>query len=115
MIKLINVKKDNTSPDYAVHLVDEAIKECKAVNIDVIIVIHGYGSSGVGGVIKQNVVQFLAEQKKFKKIKDFVLGENFSDLHDTVKQMQHKYPSLILNKQLQSYNSGVTVVWVKDN
>ena len=55
MIRVVNVKKDFPTVDYAFYLIDQEIKCAKALGCHAIVVIHGYGSSGKGGVIKQEI------------------------------------------------------------
>lgn len=110
MIRIINIKEDNPNSDYAMYLLDEEIKYSQAVGNRVIIVIHGYGSHGVGGVIKQKLKNYLPELKKKKVIEDFVLGENWGDLNETKQKICKISPEAILNENLSSINSGVSVV-----
>lgn len=111
-VKLLNVKEHNTSPDYAVHILDMEIKQAGPQNIGAIIVIHGYGSSGRGGAMKQQIHAYLEQQKKFGKIKDFVKGEQWSDSNEIVPAMKKQFDELILNSQISNLNSGVSVVWL---
>lgn len=112
MIKTINLKEGG-SPEYAVFLLESEINDAKATGHNVIVAIHGYGSSGVGGVIKQTVTEFLENMKKFNKIKDFIHGSHWGESNPVVKQMLKKYPQLIVNTQIMSLNSGVSIVWVQ--
>ncbi len=112
MIKIINVKRNNTIGGYANLLIDQEISNSKFTEIRVLIVIHGYGSSGKGGVIKQEVLDHLILLKKFKKIKDFVKGEEWGNLNETSKEMAALFPELILNSQIQNNNAGVSIIWI---
>lgn len=113
MIKVLNVKQNNTSGEYAVYLIDTEIVNSVRSGLNVLIVIHGYGSSGKGGVIKSQVTEYLQTAFKNKKIKAFVPGEQWSDFNLTVKQMQVLFPQLILHSQVKNLNSGISVVWVQ--
>ncbi len=112
MIKTINLKESN-SPEYAVFLLESEINDAKVTGHDVIIAIHGYGASGVGGVIKQTVTSFLEDMKKFNKIIDYVPGSHWGESNPVVRQMLKKYPQLIVNTQIMPLNSGVSIVWVQ--
>lgn len=113
MVKVINVKENNNSPEYAVFLLDSEINDSKSLGTNVIIVIHGYGSSGYGGVMKQEIFEFLQKAKKQKRIIDFVKGEEWGHLSEKVALICKHNPELILHSQIQNLNSGVTVVWVQ--
>lgn len=113
MVKVINVKYKNDVPSYAIFLIEQEIKNASMEGVNVIIIIHGYGSSGTGGIIKREVLEYLAQQKKQKNIIDFVAGEHWAEHNDIVKTMEQKFPELILNNQINNYNSGVSVVWIR--
>ena len=113
MVKVLNVKQNNNSPDYAVYLVDCEIKDSVKTGANVFIVVHGYGSSGKGGIMKQQVISFLQEQVKFKKIKAYIQGQQWAQTNDVVNQMQQLYPQLLLNSQIKHLHSSVSVVWVQ--
>lgn len=110
MTRILNVKEGNNSFEYAIYLLDCEIEEAKILHDRVIILIHGYGSHGTGGVIKDNLREYLIEAKRHKKIKNFVKGEEWSHQNPTVAQACAENPELILHEQLQGFNSGVTVV-----
>ena len=59
MLRVINVKKDFPTVDYALYLIDQEIKYSKAIGNIAIVVIHGYGSKGKGGVIKDAIKKYL--------------------------------------------------------
>lgn len=112
MIRVVNIKKDFPNTDYAMFLIDEEIKYSKAVGNKAIVIIHGYGSHGTGGAIKEAVKSYLPELKKKKIIKDYVFGENWSDTNPSKIVMCEVCPELILQENLYSLNSGVSVILV---
>lgn len=113
MIKVVNIKEHNPNNEYAVYLLDSEINDAKHTDINVLIVVHGYGSHGVGGLIKSSTMQYLKNARKQGVIVDFVPGELWCDTNDVKVQMCRLYPELILNNNLSFLNSGVSVVWVK--
>ena len=111
-VRILNVKDGNTSPEYAMHLTDQMVFDCKQLGEFAFVVIHGYGSSGKGGTIKASVQEHLQCLKKHKKIVDFVPGEMWSDSNQKVVTLQRLCPDLILSDQVKGNNSGITVVQV---
>lgn len=112
MARVINVKNNFPTVDYALYLIDQEIKYSKATGNKSIVVIHGYGSSGKGGVIKEEIKKYLPELKKKKIIVDHVHGENWGDSNPSKLKICELCPDLILQENLQSLNSGVTVILV---
>ena len=110
MIRVINIKKDNPNSDYALFLIDEEIKYSRAIGNKCIVIIHGYGSHGHGGVIKDAVKLYLPELKKKQVISDYVFGENWGETNPIKIKMCKVAPELILQENLQSLNSGVSVI-----
>ena len=110
MIRVVNIKKDNPNADYAMYLLDEEIKYSKAIGNRVIIVIHGYGSHGRGGIIKRELQSYLPHLKRKNIIKDFVFGEKWGELNETKQLICKISPEIILHENLQSINSGVSVI-----
>ena len=112
MVRVVNVKKDMPNVDYAIYLCDKEIEYAKIMHDKVIIVIHGYGSSGVGGLIKEVIMHHLSKLKKHKSIQDYVPGEMWADTNPVKEEICQQCPELILNSNLQNLNSGVTVILV---
>lgn len=110
MFKVINVKENQPECEYAVFLVEKEIDCAPKEDVDVLIVIHGYGSHGVGGTIKNEVRIKLKELKSNGKIRDFIPGEMWSDLNESKCEITQKYPNLSINSQLVNLNSGITIV-----
>lgn len=112
MVKTINVKNNNSSPDYAVYVTDSEINDSKKTDTNILVIIHGYGSKGRGGTMKQEIHNYLLQAKNHRKIIDYYKGEQWSATNEDMQQLCSLYPELILHSQIQNYNSGVTIVWV---
>ena len=106
LIKEINVEHGFTS--------DEALAYIKQVLFNskktCIYIIHGYGSSGKGGVIRQKVRSFLNAQLKNGKIKTVVNGEDFNVFNLKALELKNKHKEL--EQLFRVCNHGVTVVEV---
>lgn len=72
--------------------------------------IHGYGSSGVGGKIRVEVRQYLERQLRLKKIKLYECGEDFSIFSANTRALLSAYPELRKDSDLERHNNGVTFV-----
>ena len=110
MVRVVNIKENMPPADYAVFLLDCAINDSKKMGDKAIIVIHGYGSHGKGGEIKKAVAEYLTTAKRNKQITTFVKGDEWGELNEDKQLICKVCPELIINSQLHSFNSGVTVV-----
>jgi len=75
-------------------------------------VIHGYGSKGVGGKIKQELFKTLKTLKNTNKIKDFINNEKFTQNSPVYKAFAPLYPQLILDEDLKNLNPGITIIFL---
>jgi hypothetical protein len=112
MARIVNIKEHMPPADYAVYLLDSAIEDTKKMGEKSLIVIHGYGSHGTGGEIKKAVVEYLTTAKKKKQIKTFVKGDEWGEFNPDRQLICDVCPELIVSDQLNSFNSGVTVILV---
>jgi hypothetical protein len=76
----------------------------------IIIFIHGYGSSGTGGVIKEEVQRQLYYYKHQGRINEVVPGEDFSSRAGVGRQLLRRFPALSTHDDLNRANRGITLV-----
>ena len=72
--------------------------------------IHGYGSSGVGGSLKDAIHKSLHRRKKEGKIRSYVAGEKWDIFEDSVREILEECPELARDRDLNKYNEGITIV-----
>ncbi len=111
-IETIDIKSDMPPADVAVAKLEIMIDIFKKENVEVLKVIHGYGSHGKGGEIKKGVKKLLLLLMHFGKIKNFVCGENWGTEVIEANKVYEKYPKLLFDADLKNYNSGITIVFI---
>ena len=111
-IETINIKEGYPPADVAVANMEIEIEAHTFAKTGVLKVIHGYGSHGVGGEIKRQVLVRLAQLKKNKKISDYIPAERFGELQKNSEFILSNFPELILDDDLKNYNSGITLVFL---
>lgn len=103
----VNLKYDMPTIDIALHKMKNALTTYKGKGYKAVILIHGYGSSGVGGGIKTAVTKCLGENSMIGIVRTYTGGEQW---------LNRKREILALCKDLENYerkisnNEGVTVV-----
>lgn len=112
MLKVINLKEE-VGLESALLKLDNEIKFAKLEGTSALIVIHGYGSHGKGGVIKKEVQNLLTNLQKAKKIETFIPGEKWGEMREDRKFLERIYPEIILQEQLHNLNNGVTIILLK--
>ncbi len=73
-------------------------------------VIHGYGSTGVGGDIRMAVQRRLRELAESAQIRSCIFGENWSKSDDTAWRVLQSDPQLKGAPDLGRRNQGITIV-----
>ena len=108
MVVLINLEDGRPDSNYALNKLQSTIRRYSYSKDICLIIIHGYGSSGVGGTIREKVRNWLSFQKGNKIIKKVLYGEKFSVFDSDSREVIKKYPSL--SSYLDKFNHGVTFV-----
>ena len=112
-IRTYNVEAGMPILDEARRLVIGEIKQAKREGVKVLKVIHGYGSSGKGGILCTGLRKSFALRKKEGVIKEFIRGEDFSIFQDATLRLLEAVPELRGDPDLGSTNEGVTVLWLR--
>lgn len=107
-IEILNLEEGMPSVKEAITILKRELEYYKKYNKKCIVIIHGYGSSGVGGSIKIKVRQYLNAQKEKNLIKTVINGGNFSIYNNEALTLKNKYPEL--NEYLTQFNSGITII-----
>lgn len=106
----INLEEGMPTVENAHIKLEQALRTAKARRYDAMKIIHGYGSTGKGGAIKQDVQRFLARQKQAGAIKNFVPGGDFSPFDANARSMIDRCPDLAKDSDYSRGNDGVTLV-----
>ena len=107
-VKEINLEEGMPTCDEALSELKVAVQSAKQNKYKCLIIIHGYGSSGKGGKIREKARQWLNAQVRNGKLKTVINGEDFNIFNSKALELKNKY------KELESLtrvtNHGVTVV-----
>ena len=112
-LKTFNVENNFPSLDEARRMVLDEIRKSKLEGVRVLKIIHGYGSSGRGGVLHHGLRKSFALRKKEGVIKDFIPGETFTIFNPIVLELLEVVPELRADTDLSNTNEGVSVLWLK--
>ncbi|MCX7780409.1 MAG: Smr/MutS family protein [Negativicutes bacterium] len=109
-ITIINLEQGMPTVDQAIRRLDGELIRARAHGAKVVKIIHGYGSTGVGGKIKIGVRTALAERKRRGQIKEAVPGENWSVFDESARRLLEAYPGLSRDRDFERGNAGITIV-----
>ncbi|MEA4889706.1 MAG: hypothetical protein VB070_09620 [Clostridiaceae bacterium] len=85
----------------------------RRIGVHTVKIIHGYGSTGTGGSIRQATQQYLCEQLKDDKIMAFCPGEAFGPFENAGRHILTLAPSFRQDPDWGRQNDGITVVVLK--
>ncbi|HKW75741.1 MAG TPA: Smr/MutS family protein [Terriglobales bacterium] len=71
--------------------------------------IHGYGSSGVGGVLRTEIQKVLANAIQTGKIQGFIAGEDWRTSNELAWNVVSKYPEWKQDRDFGRQNKGITI------
>ena len=109
-IQTVNLEQGMPTSEQAIIRMDQAIRAAKAKRCKILKLIHGYGSSGRGGIIRHEVQSALAKHQRAGRIRAFVPGENFSPFYDEARIAVDTCPALITDRDYTRSNHGITIV-----
>ncbi len=112
-IRTYNVELGRPTLDEARHLVAEEIRRAKREGVRMLKVIHGYGSSGKGGVLNVGLRKSFALRKKEGAIRDYIPGEDFSIFNPATLALLEAVPEVKSDPDLDATNQGITLLWLK--
>lgn len=110
--KTVNLEEGRPSVELALHRMTELLEDGARNRVTIVTLIHGYGSSGKGGVIRSESRKMLDYMKSKGRIADFIAGEDFTKRSGKVKSLLRRYPQLGSDKNLNKGNRGITLVVV---
>jgi len=110
--RVINLEEGQPRVNEALLRLDRAIAEARRDHVVLVKLIHGYGSKGVGGSIKEEVASALARHRRSSLIRDFIAGEDFRVSNQPTWDLLKKFPELKQDRDLSRNNRGITIVLI---
>lgn len=104
------MKSDLPSVNEALHRLGREIALARRDKSVVLKIIHGYGSSGVGGDMRIAVQKRLHELAKAGEIRGCIFGEDWSKSNDESWRLLQSHPRMKNDPDLGRRNPGITIV-----
>ena len=106
--KVVNLEKGMPYVHEAVKRLQGEVQIAHATGVKMLVLIHGYGSSGEGGAIRDAIRKELQSGKKDHKVNEILLGEDCGKNSGQAKNMLRCFPQA--KEYLQRANPGITIV-----
>lgn len=104
----LNIKENMPIVAEAMRNLQNSIVRLKKEKYEIVVIVHGYGSTGKGGAICAKARQWLKAQERNGKLKKVIFGEDFTIFNFDALDLKNKCREL--EHLLRVCNNGVTVV-----
>ena len=106
----LNIKEDMPTVAEAEQRLRREISALRTQRVHVIKVIHGYGSGGEGGRIRERVHELCRQFLSSRQITDYVFGEDFDRSVRITSSILKRYPELRKDTDIGRRNRGITIL-----
>ncbi|MHC1746734.1 MAG: Smr/MutS family protein [Negativicutes bacterium] len=107
---IINLEQGMPTVEQAIRRLTGELIRARAQGAKVVKLIHGYGSSGVGGKLRVGIRAELAARKRRGEIKEAVPGENWSIFGEEARRVLDAHPDLNRDRDFERSNAGITII-----
>lgn len=107
--RIINVKEGLPTVEQARKRLLDEITRARIDGVRALIIIHGYGSTGVGGKIKIGLSKTLRNLQKAGSIREFIPGESWAESNPQARRLIQACPSLSVDPDLNRRNPGISL------
>ncbi len=113
LMEIINIEQGHPTVQQAMIKLSNGIYRARATGKPMAKIVHGYGSSGTGGAIKQALNLELRKYITRGIIKAYCPGEDFGPFSGVGRQMSAKHPETSRDSDWGMQNDGITVIMFK--
>jgi len=110
---IINIEEGHPPVEGAIRKLRLELGTLRRIGINQVKVIHGYGSSGVGGAIKAATHECLRTMKNEGRIREFCPGELFGPFEPTGRAVISACSDFRKDPDWARQNDGITIVILK--
>jgi hypothetical protein len=104
VVVTVNLKKGNPISEVALARLDVVLATNRVKHTDALRLIHGYGSGGLGGIIRNVVRERLEHLKYEREIRDFIPGEELGQADPS------RFQTSFRPETADFGNPGITIV-----
>jgi hypothetical protein len=109
-MKTIIVKEGMPSVEEARARLLSELRSARQTGVKILKLVHGYGSSGLGGDLRISLQSTLRQMCERQEINDCIYGENWRASDERSWEVLKRMPELKTDSDLGKGNKGVTIV-----
>jgi hypothetical protein len=110
LCKVVNLEEGRPTVNAGLLHLERALAAARAEAIPLIKLIHGYGSSGVGGRLREEVRNTLGRLQRNGLISGFITGEDFRLSNEASWELVKRYKTMKQDRDFGRANRGITIV-----
>ena len=110
LIKIVNLEDGLPSIEQARSRLSTELGAARAGGVRILKIIHGYGSSGVGGDLRIALQATLRQMAGRGEVRACIFGENWGKADESAWALLKQFPELKEDRDLGRGNRGITVV-----
>lgn len=107
---VVNIKENMPICEEAIKTLSAEVQKAKNRGIQILKIIHGYGSSGKGGELRWCLREYLDSMINRNIILNYLEGENLTTVSTKGNRILNQYPILRKDKDFNRKNRGVTFI-----
>jgi hypothetical protein len=88
------------------------LQSARQSGVAILKLIHGYGSTGVGGELRVALQATLRQMAERREIRDCIYGENWRKSDERAWELVKQLPKLKDDRDFGRNNKGITIVWL---
>jgi hypothetical protein len=108
--RIVNLEEGRPTVNVGLLRLDHALAAARAEGVPVLKLIHGYGSSGAGGRLREEVWKALDRFQRNGSIAAFIPGEDFRLSNETSWELVKRDKSIREDRDFGRANRGITMV-----
>jgi hypothetical protein len=108
--RIVNLEEGRPTVNVGLLRLDRALAEARAARVPLLKLIHGYGSSGAGGRLREEVWKALERMRRNGAIAGFIPGEDFRLSNEDSWELIKHHKAVREDRDLGRGNRGITIV-----
>ena len=109
-IRIYNAKSGMPSVENARRNLITTIREARLAGVRILKIIHGYGSTGVGGALRNALRTSLVRRRKEGLVATIVYGEEWTMFNEHARALCDRCPELRNDPDYNQENPGITII-----
>jgi Smr domain len=109
-LRTIDMEADMPLVKEGLARLEKELARAMQAGVAVVRVIHGYGSTGKGGKLRDACRTYLSRMRKSGKIRAFLPGEDYSGTTNSGRNLMSRCPDLRDTERSDRKNPGITFV-----